>query len=135
MGKYTDIQNAIVEKYRIKLDTNSKCWQRTHAHVRERRVCKWKQANSFASTFTLLHEVGHIENHRARDRRAEDEYHATVWAIDRCIKYGLEIPENVLKEYQDYIDMEVDRGKRRGGSCYPRMDLKAYYDSAKEFNR
>lgn len=123
MGKYTDIQNEVVEQYRIKLDENSTCWHRMHAHVKQRKVCKWHQKNSIAATFDLLHEIGHIETYKSGMRRCESEYHATVWAIERCKEYGLDIPERIIKTYQDYIDMELDRGMRRGGRMYPN-DLK-----------
>ena len=119
MGRYTDIQNEVIAKYRIRLDEHSKCWGRTHAHIRERRVCKWHQKNSIASTFDLLHEIGHIETTKSGMRRCEEEYYATLWAIGRCKEYGLEIPDRIIKEYQDYTDMELDRGKRRGGAGYP----------------
>ena len=56
-------------------------------------------------------------------RRAESEYYATVWAINECKKYGLCVPEKIIKVYQDYIDMEVTRGKRRGGTGYAEMLL------------
>lgn len=115
---YTEIQNEIVKRYRIKLDPQSTCWRRTHAHVRERRVCKWCQKNSMASTFTLLHEIGHIETTKSTMRRCESEYYATVWAIDRCREYGLDIPDKIINDYQEYIDEELARGKRRNGSGY-----------------
>jgi len=123
---YEQIQNKVIEKYRIDLCDGTKCktdWMRTHAHVKERRVCKWRKANSIESTFTLLHEVGHIETKKAWMRRCESEYYATIWAIGQCAIYGLEIPQKTLKLYQDYIDMEVSRGKRRHGTGYGNMDL------------
>lgn len=124
---YIDVQNEVIRKYRVDLCDGSKCkdgdWSRTHAHPRERRVCKWKQKNSIQSTFTLLHEVGHIETKKSKMRRAESEYYATVWAIERCREYGIEVPERSRKLYQDYIDREVDRGKRRGGTGYGNLVL------------
>ena len=84
----------------------------------ERRVCKWKKANSVQSTFTLLHEIGHIETTKSKMRRVESEYYATVWAIEKCEEYGIVIPEATIKLYQDYIDEELARGKRRGGKGY-----------------
>ena len=88
---YRDIQNEVVKKYRIDLCDGTRCkdgdWSRTHAHVKKRRVCKWKQANSIQSTFTLFHEIGHIMNNQSGMRRAEEEYYATVWAINECKKY------------------------------------------------
>lgn len=122
MGKYINIQNEIITKYRIDICDGTKCkndWSRTHAHVKERRVCKWKQLNSVISTFTLLHEVGHIETTKTKMRRCESEYYATQWAIKQCKLYGIEIPEKTIEKYQRYIFNELARGVRRGGSNYP----------------
>lgn len=127
---FIEIQNEIIRKYRIDLCDGSKCsdgdWSRTHAHIKERRVCKWKQANSFTSTFTLFHEIGHIENNKGMTRRADEEYSATTWAIDRCIEYGLTIPKKTLFQYQRYIILEIARGKRRGGKEYGDLNLYRY---------
>lgn len=126
--KYIDIQNEIISKYRVDICDGTKCkndWSRTHAHVKKRRVCKWKQKNGVASTFTLLHEVGHIETTTGKMRRAEEEYYATVWALDKAKEYGIEVPQKIIEEYQEYIDMEIDRGKRRGGTGYGELRLKA----------
>lgn len=121
MMQYTDIQNTIIQQYKIEICDGTKCendWSRTHAHVKERRICKWKQANSIQSTFTLLHEIGHIETTKTSMRRAESEYFATIWAIEKCKEYGLTVPGKTLQAYQDYIDRTVQRGKRRGGQHY-----------------
>ncbi len=123
---YTEIQNEIVAKYRVTLSDGTGCWGRTHAHIKERKVCKWKRANSFSSTFTLLHEVGHIETTTAKMRRAEEEYFATAWAIDRCKEYGLKIPLSTLFRYQRYILVEKSRGIRRGAKAYPEYNLYKY---------
>lgn len=123
---YIEIQNEVVKKYRIDLCDGTKCkndWSRTHAHVKQRRVCKWKQSNSVQSTFTLFHEIGHIETNKGWMRRAEEEYYATVWAVEECKKYGIEVPKKTIESYQRYIDMEVDRGKRRGGKAYGNLQL------------
>lgn len=124
--KYIDIQNALVKTYRIDICDGTKCkndWSRTHAHIKSRRVCKWKQNNSFASTFTLLHEIGHVETTTSAMRRAEEEYHATVWAIEQCKRFGLDIPQRTIDTYQRYIDNEIERGKRRGGKNYGDLTL------------
>ena len=116
---YIDIQNEVVKKHRVTLCEGELCkndWSRTHAHVKERRVCKWKQANSVQSTFTLLHEIGHIETTTSKMRRCESEYYATVWAIETAKKYGLVIPAKTIAFYQDYINRTHDRGIRRGGN-------------------
>ena len=115
---FRQIQEDAIKKYRIKLDPCSCCWKRMHAHVRERRICKWHFKNSVQATFDLLHEIGHVETTKSGMRRAEEEYFATKWAIERAKEYGMTVPEKTIKEYQEYIDMELDRGKRRGGSNY-----------------
>ena len=122
--RFIDIQNEVVEKYRIALCDGSMCkddWRRTHAHPKERKVCKWKQVNSVESTFTLFHEIGHIENNNSKMRRCEQEYHATAWAIEIMKQYGIadKISDKTKKLYQDYILRERDRGVRRGGAGYP----------------
>ena len=122
--KYTDIQNEIVQKYNITLNPDSDCWKRTHAHRETRTICKWKQANSIASTFTLFHEAGHITNNTSSMRRAEREFHATVWALERCYEYGIKIPYKTFELYQDYIDRTCDRGIRRGGKSYGNLSLR-----------
>jgi hypothetical protein len=124
--KYIDIQNEVISKYKIDICDGTKCkddWGRTHAHLRPRRVCKWKQANSLQSTFTLFHEIGHIMTNKSTMRRAEEEYYATVWAIEEMKKYNLTVPQKTLQEYQEYIDMEIDRGIRRGGTGYGSLKI------------
>jgi hypothetical protein len=52
-------------------------------------------------------------------RRCESEYYATVWAIDKCKEFKLEVPRYIIERYQRYIYDELERGLRRGGSNYP----------------
>lgn len=116
--KYIELQQEIIDRYRIQICDGSLCandWHRTHAHVPLRRVCKWEARNSVLSTFTLLHEIGHIETTKSRMRRCEAEYFATVWALRCAAAYGLAIPETIIERYQNYIFMEYWRGIRRGG--------------------
>ena len=120
---YKDIQNDVIRKYRININHHSTCRARTHAHIKQRMVCKWKQSNSIQSTFTLLHEIGHIETTKSWMRRCESEYYATVWAIERCKEYGIDVPDSIISRYQAYIDREKQRGIRRGGSAYQDMLL------------
>ena len=122
MKNHKAIQDEVISKYRITIVENSKCWSRTHAHVKQRKVCKWKQASSIQSTFTLLHEIGHIMTYHSNMRRCESEYYATVWAIKECQKYKLDIPDSIITDYQKYIYNELDRGIRRGGAYYPTRD-------------
>ena len=118
-GKYIQIQNDAIQKYNISLDPYSTCRRRMHTHVKERRICKWHPKNSAASTFDLLHEIGHVETTKSGMRRCEAEYYATQWAIDRCKEYGITIPDQTIQNYQRYIDRELSRGLRRGGANYP----------------
>jgi len=116
---YLEIQNEVIKKYKIVIVENSTCRQRTHAHCDgTRRICKWNQANSFSSTFTLLHEIGHIMTFTKSMRRCESEYYATIWALERCKEYNLNLNQSIVDKYQRYIDMELDRGLRRGGINY-----------------
>ena len=134
MKKYIEIQNEVIKTYRIRLDPCSDCWSRTHAHVKQRRICKWHQKNSVASTFELLHEIGHVETTKGGMRRCEAEYYATAWAIMKSKEYGLEIPDNIKKEYQDYIDLELGRGIRRHGSNYPSNLVLDWSDDCIQFH-
>ena len=123
---YKEIQNEVIRNYNINISDGGDCWTRTHAHPKERKVCKWKQANSVESTFTLFHEVGHVETFKSTMRRCESEYVATVWAINKMKEYGLldKISDKTKNLYQKYIYRELDRGVRRGGKNYPtKQDL------------
>ena len=120
--KYIEIQEDLVKRFRIKIDTNSDCWGRMHAHPRERRVCKFRFKNSFRATFDLMHEIGHIEANDASMRRCESEYSATKWALDHLSDYGLEMDENILHAYQEYIDEEHARGIRRHCKTLPPIE-------------
>ena len=117
--KYIDIQKDLVKRYRITLDPDSTCWSRMHVHPRERRICKFRYANSYRRTFSLMHEIGHIEGSDSKARRCEDEYNATQWAIDHLADYGLDTDADIIEEYQDYIDREYDRGIRRHCKTLP----------------
>lgn len=120
MKKYIEIQKEAIKDYNINLDTNSKCRSRTHAHCdKSRRICKWNYSNSIQATFTLFHEIGHIETHNNYMRRCESEFYATEFAIELANKYDLKIPMSIIDSYQQYIFRELDRGLRRGGTNYP----------------
>lgn len=121
-----EIQKEVIEKYRVKIEEHSTCRGRMHAHIRERKICKWHPKSSLQCTFDLFHEIGHIETTKPSMRRAEEEYYATCWAIDRFKEYGLEIPERTLHVYQRYVFQEVARGKRLGGDGYKEMNLYKY---------
>ena len=126
-GKFIDAQKDVVTKYNIDVDPYSPCWSRMHAHVKERRVCKFHPKNSAQSTFDLFHEIGHIETTKSGMRRCEEEYYATVWAIQKMQEYGLPIPTKTIEDYQEYINWELEKGLRRGGSGYDKdLDLYRY---------
>jgi hypothetical protein len=126
-GKFIDAQKDVVSKYDIDVAPDSHCWSRMHAHVKERRVCKFHPKNSAQSTFDLFHEIGHIETTKSGMRRCEEEYYATVWAIQKMQEYGLPIPIKTIEDYQKYINWELEKGLRRGGSGYDKdLDLYKY---------
>lgn len=128
--KFIEIQKKVISDYGIKINENSTCRERMHAHIKDRSICKWVPKNSFRATFDLFHEIGHIMTTKAGMRRAEEEYYATVWAIDRCNEFGLEVdykvPDSVLFTYQRYIISEIARGMRRGGRGYDDLNLYKY---------
>lgn len=116
---YLEIQEEIIKKYKIVIVENSTCWGRTHAHCDgTRRICKWKKADSVISTFELLHEIGHIMTTTKKMRRCESEYYATIWALERCKEYNIKANKRTIKSYQEYIDMELERGLKRSGTGY-----------------
>ena len=127
MAKFLDIQQDAIKRYGVTLCYGELCkddWQRTHVHIREKKICKWYPKNSIQSTITLLHEIGHIKTNKSTYRRCEQEYYATVWAFKEAREhYGLDIPDSVIKEYNDYVKMEHDRGVRRGGNLPPYKTL------------
>ncbi|MCU7522724.1 MAG: hypothetical protein HF308_19135, partial [Ignavibacteria bacterium] len=67
-----EIQNKLIKDYGINIVKSCECLSRGHAHVDgTRRICNWKQEENIGSTFTLLHEIGHIETFKSSMRRAE----------------------------------------------------------------
>lgn len=112
---YLALQKDAIQKHNITIVENSTCWSRVHAHTDgTRRVCKWKPKNSYASLFTLLHEIGHIETHKSSYKRYEQEYYATTWGVAKMKEYGLPIKRSALQSYKKYIRMTYKRGIRRG---------------------
>lgn len=105
---YIEIQNEVVKKYRIDLCDGTKCkdgdWSRTHAHVKLRRICKWKQANSVQSTFTLFHEIGHIEttkaNMRAEPKRSTTPPYGRLMSAKNT---ELNCPQKLLKNIKTIL--------------------------------
>lgn len=117
--KIVDLENQIIKQYKMKIETNSKCYSRTHVHVKQRTICKWKQSNSIVSLFTLLHEIGHCENNNSKMRRCEEEFYATQWALDKCKELKIDVPDKIVEKYQRYVYRELERGLRRKGYGYP----------------
>ena len=55
------------------------------------------------SVFSLLHEIGHVMTNTLDMPRCDQEYLATKWAIDKMIKYGFDIEQDLKDSYQHYI--------------------------------
>ena len=110
------LQNEVIKKYNAVIVQNSGCWSRMHAHCKDnsRRICKWKQANSYSSTFDLFHEIGHLETWTSALKRCESENLATRWCFDKLKEYNLPIKRKKAQKYKDYIAMTYQRGLRRG---------------------
>lgn len=53
--------------------------------------------------FDLLHEIGHLETNKPGMKRCEEEYYATMWAIEKMKKYDFDIPQNDKAEFQEYV--------------------------------
>ena len=98
---------------------DSRCRSRMHVHVKKRIICKWHPKSSAIATFELLHEIGHCENNDSKMRRCEAEFYATQWAIDRCKEYKVEVPEKTLRDYQNYVWCERQRGINRHCDSLP----------------
>lgn len=130
--KYVEIEKEVVKRYNVELCDGSLCsdgdWSRMHAHVKKRRICKFKFKNSIQTLFDLMHEIGHLETTKSGMRRCEEEFLATRWAIIVLQdEYELDIPQSIIEDYQRYVYMERDRGVRRGGKNYPsKKDLSLY---------
>ena len=113
---YKELQDKVIQDYKVIIVTDSKCWSRTHAHCNDgtRRVCKWKQVESYPATLELFHEIGHLETDKSGMKRAEQESEATIWGINKMKEFGLPIKRKYANQYKDYVRMTFDRGVRRG---------------------
>lgn len=126
MGRILDIENELIKKYNVTIDTYSKCKSRMHVHIKTRRICKWKPKSSLVALFDLAHEIGHIMTNHAGMTRMAEEYAATCWAIDVFKEYGLTVPDRVMHDYQLYIINEYVRGRRHHGKNYGEMNIYKY---------
>jgi len=112
---YRKQQLLEIRKWMVYVIPNSSCWKRTHAHCDgTRTICKHSLKNSYASLWTLLHEIGHIETKTKSMKRCESESAATRWGINRIKELGLPVKRKYALAYKKYIKMTYDRGIRRG---------------------
>lgn len=116
---YRELQDSLIKKYRMTINTKSTCRSRMHVHVKKRVICKWEYKNSALATFELLHEIGHCENNDSSMRRCEQEFYATQWAIDRCKELGIKIDDKTKTKYQNYVWRERQRGINRHCDTLP----------------
>lgn len=54
------------------------------------------------NVFRLLHEIGHCETYKQGQFKAQREYLATQWAIDKCKELNIE-PHKEHDLWQNYI--------------------------------
>ena len=111
---WIDLQETMIAKYGIKVTVMSPCWQRTHIHIKTRMLCKWKQKNSYDSTFILFHEIGHVMTTTPNMKRCEKESEATRWAVNQFRELGIPIRRKVVSKYKKYVRMSYERGVARG---------------------
>ena len=84
---YEEIGNKLLTIHSITLcpRADCTCWQRPHAHVKGRKICKMDLPKSRVALFHFLHEIGHIvakkASYEAAGNRALAEYNATQWGI------------------------------------------------------
>ena len=112
---YIQIQNNAIHQFKAVIVENSKCWRRMHAHTDgSRKICKWVQKNSYASTWALLHEIGHLETYKTSMCRAESEIAATEWQINYLREIHIPVKRKLLDKYKEYITRTHERGLKRG---------------------
>lgn len=68
----------------------------------------WLEPNA-RTVFDILHEIGHLETNTYKMKRCEEEYYATVWAINESYKLKLKISEEDKVLFQDYIWNLIDK--------------------------
>ena len=92
---------------------------RSHAHVKERKICLSAPPRGKASLFTLLHEIGHIVAYQADYSsgvpRSLAEYNATEWAkLEMRNNLHMSVPLKITRSYNAYVRNKIARGLRRG---------------------
>lgn len=122
-GMYTAIQNMLIEEYNVTLCDGTidgcKCeHERYSAHRcayhdgdKNRKIRNWQQENTVLSTFILLHEIGHLQEHY--DYRVEDEYEATVWAMKMSQTLHIPIDRGMIASKQIDIMRRYDGYAKR----------------------
>ena len=118
-GMYTAIQNLLIEEHKVILCDgmiNGFCCEHHkvsahrcayHKGEKNRKIRNWKQENTILSTFILLHEIGHLQEHYAY--RVEDEYRATEWALLMCRKLHINVSRDIVTDKQLSIMRMYDR--------------------------
>lgn len=130
IGIYIAVQNRLIEEYDVTLCdgtiNDEPCeyrsytahWCAYHVGERNRRIRNWMQENTVLSTFILLHEIGHLNEHY--EYRVEDEFEATVWAMRMCAKLRIPIDRetiaekqaDIMRRYDSYADKYADCDSR-----------------------
>jgi hypothetical protein len=121
---YIELAKKLIEDYKVTIVQDSKCWQRVHAHTDgTRRICKWKLADSYASLYLLLHEIGHLETDKPRMKRCEQESEAVKWSHQKLKELGLPVKRRYAFSYKRYVRRTWERGIRRGLSKHIKSSL------------
>lgn len=101
-----NIINRIINKYKNKMiflfyDGDSISYRSIGIIYLSNRI---KEDPCDDNIFELLHEIGHILNNTDDMKMCEEEYYATVWAINESKKYKLKITDDCKEMYQNYIN-------------------------------
>ena len=72
--------------------------------------------------FALLHEIGHVKTNTIKQKRCEQEYLATQWALDESKNWGFKVSKNTIKVYQSYIWDWREKGIKMGARTMPSKD-------------
>lgn len=119
IGMYTALQNQLIEEHNVvmcdgTIDGHECEHCRLSAHRcayhkgnENRKIRNWKQENTILSTFILLHEIGHLQEHYKY--RVEDEYRATEWALQKCKDLHISVSRDMVSSKQISIMRMYDK--------------------------
>ena len=116
------IQTELYEKYKNEIEFRFTSGEVPYSHVPEKIIYLKLKAffePTISSVFDMMHEIGHIKTNVSGMKRCEEEFYATVWAINESKKYKLNLSQKRKDEYQNYIWYWRDRGIKARAKIIP----------------